>query len=176
MRQKKLHSDNMFTHLLPLSASTIWKSICRAIPFVREGYKCRIGYGQQVSVWFDRWVGDFPLYSLIPHPEEEDKSLMVAELISYLVIVKKKRTLIFVLNQNLILHLSYMLIKRKQSKVFDIEIIHYIISVHLDWSNLFSLIVSYKIFWLVRKKAQTFSEKKLYKNSHRSSYRRWSLQ
>lgn len=91
MRQKKLHSDNMFTHLLPLSASTIWKSICRAIPFVREGYKWRIGYGQQVSVWFDRWVGDFPLYSLIPHPEEEDKSLMVAELISYLVIVKKKK-------------------------------------------------------------------------------------
>jgi hypothetical protein len=57
---------------------------------VREGYKWRIGYGQQVSVWFDRWVGDFPLYSLIPHPEEEDKSLMVAELISYLVTVKKK--------------------------------------------------------------------------------------
>ncbi|KAJ8768128.1 hypothetical protein K2173_021068 [Erythroxylum novogranatense] len=61
LQDKYVRSQPLLTIKLPSNASSCWKAIHRAIPFLKDGFAWRVGDGRTISFWFDRWVGEAPL-------------------------------------------------------------------------------------------------------------------
>lgn len=60
-------------------ASPFWRALEGVAPVFREGLRWRIGNGQQVSFWLDRWLDDQPLWDCcLSLPPLHSKDLTVA--------------------------------------------------------------------------------------------------
>lgn len=60
-------------------ASYVWNSIFKALQYLRQGFKIRIG-AREVSLWFDPWLGEELVCDLLPYVDIHDLNLKVKDI------------------------------------------------------------------------------------------------
>ena len=77
-----LHGGSLFDARFSGTSSHVWRAILKASTFLRDAFMWRIGTGQNVALWEDRWLGAMPLRFLVDNISLADSELCVADIIS----------------------------------------------------------------------------------------------
>lgn len=59
LTSKYLQRGSLFDHIPPSITSPLWKGILKSFKFFKDGYRWRIGIGEEIPVWYDNCLGPF---------------------------------------------------------------------------------------------------------------------
>lgn len=79
LRSKYLHHDHIFDHQPKPTASSTWKGIIWSLNKVKGGFSWSIGNGQDISLWFDVWLGHDPLCLVVDDIDPQELCWTVSE-------------------------------------------------------------------------------------------------
>nr|KYP37747.1 Putative ribonuclease H protein At1g65750 family [Cajanus cajan] len=79
LKHKYLKSNSILIPLTFKCPSYIWKSINKAVEFLKSGFEPKLGTGGS-SVFYDNWLGDGPLCTKVPFVHISDTQLNLVDL------------------------------------------------------------------------------------------------
>ena len=73
--------DAIFWMWLSPNCSYAWKSMVVALPILKSGYCWRVGNGESIKVYLDKWIPNSPANRILHQGHDVDREMMVSELI-----------------------------------------------------------------------------------------------
>lgn len=80
-RSKYLKGEELTNHIVPSSASATWKGIVRGFDCIKDGFAWRVGNGEDISLWYDKWLGQGRLCDMVNDIAAADQQFKVADII-----------------------------------------------------------------------------------------------
>jgi hypothetical protein len=78
---KYFPNSSFLDALIPVNASFIWRSICEFKIVLQEGLRWRVGTGEKIKIWGDKWLPSCSTYQVISPRSFLDDSTTVDKLI-----------------------------------------------------------------------------------------------
>ena len=81
LKAKYFPNTSFLEALSPGNASFIWRSICEAKSVLHDGLRWRVGNGEKIKIWGDKWLPSNSTYQVISPKPALDAPVMVHQLI-----------------------------------------------------------------------------------------------
>ena len=65
LKAKYFPNSSFLDALIPVNASFIWRSICESKIVLQEGLRWRVGTGEKIKIWDDKWLPSCSTYQVI---------------------------------------------------------------------------------------------------------------
>lgn len=79
LASKYLKGSNILDVVIPVGSSYGWRSICKALNSLKNGFQFRVGAGT-LSIWYDKWGDNDPLCRLVLFVDIQDINLQLKDI------------------------------------------------------------------------------------------------